>query len=396
MVMRCTDSNARTAPTFRMLYLPAFHCDLSAQGQLPFQLNVPAGALYAAASWALASAGLTAGPELGFQVIGRYPSWVSTCWSRMVLNEPVVKLLVRFEPRVPPWPAACPADETIPARPPGIFTVTLVFSNQPTLGVNTAALPWTDQLPGIDGDSVGIGEPTAGGVSNWTRTGLVPLTCLDPAAGVIETTCMLAAGWSGLAAAAGPSCDTSEAWLPGAATVAKTTPAPSASAAPVPVRTTPRFFTGRGTLNACHILETPELPATTPPSTRFTIGKNQSGNDPPTDRRARAEKGCRPYLPARPQYRRLAAPAISPRPGSAPVQATAHAVRSQMNTSATRPVSDRKSLLSHRGRRSGGSAGRARRIPPSLITNGAGLPASCPLPAVPQQTPRIAPGPCGP
>src|SRR5690242_6581903 len=192
----------------------------------------------------------------------------------MVLNEPVVKLLVRSVPRVPPVPAACPADETIPASPPGIFTVTLVFSNQPTLGVNTAALPWTDQLPGTGGDSVGIGEPAASGVSNWTRIGLVPFTCLDPAAGVIETSCRLAAGCSGLAALAGPSCDTSEAWLPGAATVAKTTPAPSTSAAPVPVTTTPRFFAGRGTLSVRHIRQTPELPATAPPSTRFTIGHN--------------------------------------------------------------------------------------------------------------------------
>ena len=81
----------------------------------------------------------------------------------MVLNEPVVKLSLRSEPRVPPLPAVSPAAETTPARPPGIFTVTLVFSKTPTLGVNTAALPWTAQLPGIDGDSVGIGELAASG-----------------------------------------------------------------------------------------------------------------------------------------------------------------------------------------------------------------------------------------
>src|ERR1700749_2960762 len=106
MVIPCTDSNARTAPTFKMLPgWPAFHCDLSAHGQPLCQLNVPAGALYAADSWALALAALIAAPDLNFQVIGRYPSCASTCCSRMVLNEPVVKLSVRLELRVPPLPA---------------------------------------------------------------------------------------------------------------------------------------------------------------------------------------------------------------------------------------------------------------------------------------------------
>ena len=66
--------------------------------------------------------------------------------------------------------------------------------------MNTAALPWTAQVPGIDGDSVGIGEPGASGEENCTRIGLAPLTFLDPAAGVIDTSCRLAAGSSGLVA----------------------------------------------------------------------------------------------------------------------------------------------------------------------------------------------------
>ena len=44
IVMPCTDSNARMAPTFRMLPEPAVHCDLSAHGQPLCQVNVPAGA----------------------------------------------------------------------------------------------------------------------------------------------------------------------------------------------------------------------------------------------------------------------------------------------------------------------------------------------------------------
>src|SRR6266576_425415 len=101
--------------------------------------------------------------------------------------------------------------------------------------------------------SAGIGESGASGEENCTRIGLAPLTFLAPAAGVIDTSCKLAAGCSGLAASAGPSDATREAWLPGDATVAKTTPAASTSAALVPVRASPRFLAGRGTLNPCQI-----------------------------------------------------------------------------------------------------------------------------------------------
>src|ERR1700735_4069127 len=138
------------------------------------------------------------GLDVGVQVIGRYPSWASSCCRRMVLNEPVVKLWFRLEPRGPPSPALPPAAEITPSRPPGIFTVTRVFSRYPTVGVKTAASPWTAQWPAIDGDSVGIGELADSGAENCTRMGLVPLTPFAPTAGVVETSCRPAAGCSGL------------------------------------------------------------------------------------------------------------------------------------------------------------------------------------------------------
>src|SRR5262249_15198010 len=156
----------------------------------------------------------TAGPALAVQVTGRYPSLVSSCCSRRVLNEPVVKLRLRSEPSVPPLPSIAPSAETMPASPPGILTLTLVFCDQPRRGVKTAVLPCTAQCPAIDGDSVGIGEFGASGAENCTRMGLVPLTAFAPAAGVIETRCSAAAGCSGLVAVSGPSDATSEAWLP--------------------------------------------------------------------------------------------------------------------------------------------------------------------------------------
>src|SRR5437773_9831082 len=171
-----------------------------------------------------------AGPDAALNVIGRYPSCAISCCSRMLLNEPVVKLLVRLEPSVPPSPSVAPSAETTPASPPGILTVTLVFCFQPTAGVKTAAFPCTAHCPAIDGDSVGIGESGASGTENCTLMGLVPLTPLAPAAGVIETICRAAAGCSGLVAFAGPSEDTSEAWLPGDANATIITPAPRTSA----------------------------------------------------------------------------------------------------------------------------------------------------------------------
>jgi hypothetical protein len=67
----------------------------------------------------------------------------------------------------------------------------------------------------MDGDRVGIGEFGASGWENRTRTDLVPLTPLAPAAGLTETICRAVAGCSGLVTFAGPSDDTSDAWLPG-------------------------------------------------------------------------------------------------------------------------------------------------------------------------------------
>ena len=139
-----------------------------------------------------------AGPDAALNVIGRYPSCAISCCSRMLLNEPVVKLRLRLEPSVPPSPAVAPSAETTPASPPGILTVTFVFCDQPTAGVKTAAFPCTAQCPAIDGDRVGIGEFGASGTENCTRMGLVPLTPLAPAAGVIETICRATAGCSGL------------------------------------------------------------------------------------------------------------------------------------------------------------------------------------------------------
>ena len=152
----------------------------------------------------MALAAPIAGPDVAFHVIGRYPSWAISCCSRMLLNEPVVKLWLRLEPSVPPSPAVAPSAETTPASPPGILTVTLVFCDQPTAGVKTAVSPCTAQCPEIDGDRAGIGEFGASGAENCTRMGLVPLTPFAPAAGVIETSCSAAAGCSGLVAFSGP------------------------------------------------------------------------------------------------------------------------------------------------------------------------------------------------
>src|SRR5271165_698481 len=188
--------------------------------------------------------------NFGVQVIGRYPSWASSCCRRVVLNEPVVKLWLRSEPRVPPSPTFAPAAEIIPGRPPGILTVTSVFSKYPTVGVKTASSPWTVQVPGIEGDRVGIGELAASGAENCTRMGLVPLTPRVPAVGLIEINCRPAAGCSGLCAATGAAEDTREAWLPGDANATTVTPAPRTSTALVAVRATARFLVGLGTPEA--------------------------------------------------------------------------------------------------------------------------------------------------
>ena len=45
-----------------------------------------------------------------------------------MLNEPVVQVTVVPEASCPPEPALAPPTETIPLAPPGIFSVTLVFS----------------------------------------------------------------------------------------------------------------------------------------------------------------------------------------------------------------------------------------------------------------------------
>ena len=182
----------------------------------------------------------------------------------MVLNEPVVKLWLTFEPRVPPLPTFAPPAEIMPARPPGIFTVTLVFSKYPTVGVKTAVSPWTVQLPGIEGDRVGIGELVASGAENCTRMGLAPLTPRAPAAGDTETSCRSAAGCSGLCAVTGAVDDTSEAWLLGDANATIVTPAPRTSTALLAVRAAPRFLVGLGTpvpLVRCQN----RLPAEVPP-----------------------------------------------------------------------------------------------------------------------------------
>src|ERR1700722_180791 len=102
---------------------------------MPFQLNVPACAWYAADSWALALAGLITAPDCGVQENGSWPSWLSSCCRRRVLYEPVVQVTVVPEASRPPEPTLAPPTETIPLAPPGIFSVTLVFSEKPTAGV---------------------------------------------------------------------------------------------------------------------------------------------------------------------------------------------------------------------------------------------------------------------
>src|SRR5271157_1521640 len=168
----------------------------------------------------------------------------------MVLNDPVVKLWLRSEPRVPPLPALAPAADITPVRPPGIFTVTRVFSRYPTAGVKTAESPWTVHLPAIEGDRVGIGEFAASGAENCSRMGLVPLTPRAPAAGLTETSRRPAAGCSGLCAVTGAADDTREAWLPGDANATIATPAPRTSAALLAVRAAQRFLAGLGTPEA--------------------------------------------------------------------------------------------------------------------------------------------------
>ena len=138
-----------------------------------------------------------------------------------------------------------------------------MFSKYPTVGVKTAASPWTVQLPGIEGDRVGIGELAASGAENCTRMGLVPLTPRVPAAGVTETSCRPAAGCSGLYAVTGAAEDTREAWLPGDANATIVTPAPRTSTALLAVRAAPRFLVGLGTPEAvvrCQIRLAAEVP----------------------------------------------------------------------------------------------------------------------------------------
>src|SRR6185437_5846116 len=277
-----------------------------------------------------------AGPDVAFHVIGRYPSCAISSCSRILLNEPVVKLRLRSEPSVPPSPAVAPSAETTPASPPGILTVTLVFCIQPTAGVKTAVFPCTAQCPAIDGDRVGIGEFGASGWENRTRTELVPLTPLAPAAGVTEIICRAVAGCSGLApliAFAGPSDDTSDAWLPGDANATIITPAPRTSAAPLAVRAAPRRL-GQVTLNDfqgflaaelslpadndCCLRNHPDPDTVPSPHAISQCDKNSGLNPgcmhnkmttPPTHRRADAGKGCRRQIrPAR--HRRRTVPSL--------------------------------------------------------------------------------------
>jgi len=103
-------------------------------------------------------------------------------------------------------------------------------------------------LPGIEGESVGIGELADSGAENCTRMGLAPLTPRAPAAGVTDTTWRSAGGCCGLTAAAGAAGDTGAAWLPGDANATIITPAARTSAALLAVRAAPRLFNGLGTL----------------------------------------------------------------------------------------------------------------------------------------------------
>src|SRR6476661_8328614 len=274
-----------------------------------------------------------AGPDVALNVIGRYPSCAISSCSRMVLNEPVVKLRLRSEPSVPPSPAVAPSAETTPASPPGILTVTLVFCIQPTAGVKTAVFPCTAQCPAIAGDRAGIGEFGASGWENRTRTELVPLTPLAPAAGVTEIICRAVAGCSGLVAFAGPSDDTSDAWLPGDANATIITPAPRTSAAPLAVMAAPRRF-GRVTLNDfqdllaaefslladndCCLRNHPDTDTAPSPHAISQFDKIQASTQacqlnkmttPPTHRRTHAGKGCRRQArPAR--HRRRTVPSL--------------------------------------------------------------------------------------
>ena len=245
----------------------------------------------------------------------------------MVLNEPVVKLRLRLEPRVPPSPAFAPAADITPARPPGIFTVTRVFSRYPTVGVKTAASPWTAQWPAIDGDSVGIGELAASGEENCTRMGLVPLIPFAPAAGATDTTCRSAAGCLSLTTAvrlADVTANIGDAWLPGDANATIITPATSTTVALLATRAVPRRFDGPEALktrvrshpplaadvpllssNVCFLRNHPDRDTAPSPRRNSQLDKVSSKNlrsghsentTPPTDRRSRGTNGCRCQL----------------------------------------------------------------------------------------------------
>src|SRR5579875_1501210 len=124
----------------------------------------------------------------GAQVSGRYPSWARSCCSRSVENGAVVKCRVTVAASRPPACLCAPAADCTPEDPPGTVTVTSVPPMNPAAGVNTAESPSRFQVPGIAGDTFGIGELAASGAEKVTRTGRVPLTSCAPEAGLIAVT----------------------------------------------------------------------------------------------------------------------------------------------------------------------------------------------------------------
>lgn len=86
------------------------------------------------------------------------------------------------------WASRWPSPATTPCDPPGIVRVTSVNGVNAVVGVKVSTSPLVDQVPGVVGDRLGIGELVAGGEENVTVTGAPPGTPTAPAVGLTEAT----------------------------------------------------------------------------------------------------------------------------------------------------------------------------------------------------------------
>src|SRR5260370_11783428 len=68
------------------------------------------------------------------------------------------------------------------------MSLTCVSGGYPRLGTNSRVLPLVRQVPAIDGDRVGSGEPAASGCEKTTRIGAAPSIRRACEAGVTDST----------------------------------------------------------------------------------------------------------------------------------------------------------------------------------------------------------------